>query len=192
MKQDQFMANRQMYLSANDSRAAGKIYKELYKNAMLNLYKSGLSEDDKKDIAQEAIISAFHALTRYNPEFKYSTWFGKIVNNKLIDWKRKVNTRGGCNNFSINQSFLGKEGKSPGYQIADDAKSPIEYMNTEYLKSVLYSRIARLPEGNMKKVIMLHVYEEKANHEIMKELNLSKEMVSTLIHRFKHDYSKRV
>ena len=58
-------------------------------------------------------------------------------------------------------------------------------MYQEQLKTILYKEISKLPEGNVKRIMILSVYEGKANHEIMKQLNLSKDMVSINIFRFK-------
>jgi len=42
-----------------------------------------------EDLAQEAFIRAFNAISSYNPSYKFSSWIFKIANNHTIDHLRK-------------------------------------------------------------------------------------------------------
>jgi RNA polymerase sigma-70 factor (ECF subfamily) len=61
-------------------------YQRLVYSIALNLLKdTGLAED----AAQEAFIKAYRNLGSYNPEYKFSTWVGRITYNTCIDILRK-------------------------------------------------------------------------------------------------------
>jgi RNA polymerase sigma-70 factor (ECF subfamily) len=38
-----------------------------------------------EDLAQEAFIRAFNAISSYDPRYKFSSWIFKITNNHTID-----------------------------------------------------------------------------------------------------------
>ena len=42
-------------------------------------------EDEAEDITQEAFVRIWKNLAKYNSEFRFSTWLGKIVTNLSID-----------------------------------------------------------------------------------------------------------
>ena len=44
-----------------------------------------------EDIAQETFIKAFQAISRYQPQAKFSTWLLRITTNSAIDYLRKTN-----------------------------------------------------------------------------------------------------
>jgi RNA polymerase sigma-70 factor (ECF subfamily) len=185
MTQENFIKNRELFLSNNNNKASQMLYKGLQQIGNFILYKSELSIDDRADVLSEAIISAFNAMETYNSDYKFTTWFGRIVKNKLIDFRRKRDCRGGYNNFSIDALQAKNEFAHDGYQLDSKEKSAIDMMYQEQLKTILYKEISKLPEGNAKRIMILSVYEGKANHEIMEQLNLSKDMVSINIFRFK-------
>ena len=185
MTQENFIKNRELYLSSNNYKASQSLYNGLQQLGMYLLYNSELSNDDRDDVLAEAINSAFHAMENYNSDYKFTTWFGRIVKNKLIDFRRKRDCRGGFNSFSIDAKQTKNEFAHDGYQIDSKEKSAIDLIHQEELKGILHKEISRLPEGNAKRILILSVHEGKANHEIMKQLNLSKDMVSINIFRFK-------
>ncbi len=55
------------------------------------------NEDDAEDLVQESFIKVWKNLDRYNPEFRFKTWLGKIVTNLCLDYiksgKRKTESR---------------------------------------------------------------------------------------------------
>src|SRR5262249_32134923 len=51
------------------------------------------SRDDALDLSQEIFVKVFQALSRYNPEFKFSTWLFRIAGNAAIDYLRKRRPR---------------------------------------------------------------------------------------------------
>src|SRR6059058_5751514 len=46
--------------------------------------------DSALDLAQEVFIRVYSSLTRYRPEFKFSTWIYRIAHNAAIDHLRRA------------------------------------------------------------------------------------------------------
>jgi RNA polymerase sigma-70 factor (ECF subfamily) len=51
------------------------------------------NRDDALDLSQEIFVKVFHALSRYNAQFKFSTWLFRIAGNAAIDHLRKRRPR---------------------------------------------------------------------------------------------------
>ena len=51
------------------------------------------NREDALDLSQEIFVKVFQALSRYNPEFKFSTWLFRIAGNAAIDHLRKRRPR---------------------------------------------------------------------------------------------------
>ncbi len=51
------------------------------------------SREEALDLSQEIFIKVFHALPRYNPQFKFSTWLFRIAGNAAIDQLRRKRPR---------------------------------------------------------------------------------------------------
>ena len=183
MTQEKFLMLREMYLNGK-SVAADKLYNELKTIGMYIVYKTRLRIEDREDIVAEAITAAFNGLAMYRDEYSYKTWYGRIVKNKMIDCIRKNDVRGGSNNVSMDSFFTKKEGGYSPLEIADDSENAIDKMENSYQKEYLRKKIYAMSEGIIKQVIILHVYGEKSNTEIMRELNLSKSYVAQIIFRF--------
>ena len=49
--------------------------------------------DAALDLTQEVFIKIYNSLTRYRPEFKFSTWIYKIAHNAAIDHLRRFSVR---------------------------------------------------------------------------------------------------
>lgn len=51
--------------------------------------------EDADDLAQDAFLKLFQSLSRYQPQYAFSTWAVKITTNLCLDWKRRhtVQTR---------------------------------------------------------------------------------------------------
>jgi len=80
-------------IAAGDKGALG----ELLQNYHPRLYNVSLrmvgNRDDALDLSQEIFVKVFQALSRYNPEFKFSTWLFRIAGNAAIDYLRKRRPR---------------------------------------------------------------------------------------------------
>ena len=48
--------------------------------------------DSALDLTQEVFIKVYNSLTRYRPEYKFSTWIYRIAHNSAIDHLRRSGT----------------------------------------------------------------------------------------------------
>lgn len=51
------------------------------------------SREEGRDLAQEIFLKVFQALSRFNREYKFSTWIFRIASNAAIDYLRKRRIR---------------------------------------------------------------------------------------------------
>ena len=77
-------------LSINGDHVAYGSLVDRYKSAIF-YHSFAIVHDEAvaEDIAQETFITAYYKLTRYNPQYKLSTWLFKIATNKALDSLRK-------------------------------------------------------------------------------------------------------
>jgi len=99
------------------------------------------NRDDARDLSQEIFVKVFQALSRYNPEFKFSTWLFRIAGNAAIDHLRKRRPR----TVPIEPSEPGGQGRvSPFEYKSNDPDPYAELRNTERGMAISQA-IGRLP-----------------------------------------------
>ncbi len=76
---------------------------------MLNDYDASL------DVTQEVFIKVYNSLSRYSPEYKFSTWLYRIAHNAAIDYIRRR---------SPNQQSIETENKDGAYQLQIESPNP--------------------------------------------------------------------
>jgi len=69
-----------------------------------------------EDIAQETFIKAFQAISRYQPQAKFSTWLLRITTNSAIDYLRKTNRQMAV---SLDQDYHQVEDTTPSLGTDD-------------------------------------------------------------------------
>lgn len=76
---------------------------------MLGEYESSL------DVTQEVFIKVYNSLSKYSPEYKFSTWLYRIARNAAIDHMRRN---------SVSPQSLEAENADGTYQIQIESKRP--------------------------------------------------------------------
>jgi len=76
---------------------------------MLGDYESSL------DVTQEVFIKVYNSLSKYSPEYKFSTWLYRIAHNAAIDHMRRN---------SVNAQSLEAENADGSYQIQIESSRP--------------------------------------------------------------------
>src|SRR4030095_2519112 len=76
---------------------------------MLGDYESSL------DVTQEVFIKVYNSLSKYSPEYKFSTWLYRIAHNAAIDHMRRN---------SVNTQSLEAENADGSYQIQIESARP--------------------------------------------------------------------
>ena len=74
--------------------AYGELLKRYERPIFSLIYRMVRDRSLAEDLAQEAFIRAFNAISSYDPRYKFSSWIFKIANNHTIDHlrKRKLDT----------------------------------------------------------------------------------------------------
>ncbi|MGH9363847.1 MAG: sigma-70 family RNA polymerase sigma factor [Thermoanaerobaculia bacterium] len=121
------------------------------------------SRDDALDLSQEIFVKVFQALSRYNPEFKFSTWLFRIAGNAAIDHLRKRRPR--TVPLQVPEPAGGQGKVSPFEYKSSDMDPYAELRNSERGKAIA-GAIARLPPEFRELITLRHFtglsYEEIA------------------------------
>jgi RNA polymerase sigma-70 factor (ECF subfamily) len=138
------------------------------------------SEDDAREAVQEAFVSAFRAIDRFQGDARLSTWLHRIVVNASL---MKLRTRRRKPEESIEEllpSFR-EDGhlaeQSTGWREGADA-----LIERDETKTLVRDAIERLPEA-YRTVLLLRDIEEYDTEETALELDLTKAAVKTRLHR---------
>jgi RNA polymerase sigma-70 factor (ECF subfamily) len=138
------------------------------------------SDEDARDVVQEAFISAFRALDRFEGQARLSTWLHRIVVNKALMRLRTRKRRPEEPIDPLLPSF-----KEDGHQAreaaewADGADVALERAET---RAFVRSQIDRLPE-TYRTVLLLRDIEEMNTPETAAMLGISDNAVKIRLHR---------
>lgn len=137
------------------------------------------NEEDARDAVQDAFLSAFRSLDRFEGQAKVSTWLHRIVVNAAL---MKLRTRRRKPETSIEDllpSFL-EDG-----HMADPAqpwRQPEEEAELAELRTLMMDLIHDLPEG-YRNVLLLRDIEGLDTEETARLMELSAGAVKTRLHR---------
>lgn len=140
--------------------------------------------DDAKDLTQDVFLSVLESLGSFRYESQLSTWVYRIAVNKSLNHLKKRKIR------SIFQNpetlFL----KNDGHETHDFAHNPlIEQENQQEISKMLKNALEKLPE-NQRIAFTLSKYEDLANSEIARIMDVSVAAVESLLHRAKLNMQK--
>jgi RNA polymerase sigma-70 factor (ECF subfamily) len=118
-------------------------------------------EEDAEDVVQKAFVKVWNNLDRYNPEFRFKTWLGKIVTNLCLDYlksgKRKTESR--------------KNEASDRLSMADPVQHDRE-LEAEELKNIIMQLAQQFTE-KQRAVFVLHDLEMQTTGEVCAMLNMA-------------------
>jgi RNA polymerase sigma-70 factor (ECF subfamily) len=131
-------------------------------------------EADRKDLVQEMMLQVWHALPKYNPQFKITTWMYRIALNVAISQYRKARHRPPTElpSAALSAPSAEAEGAGPEQQLR-----------------LLEQFISEL--NDLDKALILLYLEEKSHAEIAEITGLSLSNVSTRVSRIKDKLKKR-
>ena len=131
------------------------------------------SHEEAFDIAQEAFVSAFAALSRYDTSRPFGAWLTRIALNKCRDWSRRRAVR---RLFEFHMPE-GLEAAS-----ADDAALPDRVVEGRGELAAVSRAIANLP-ARLKEVLLLRAIEGMSQAETAALLGISEKTVETRLAR---------
>ena len=130
---------------------------------------------EAEDLAQECFIRVWKNLDRYNPEYKFRTWIGKIITNICLDLLRSARKKNKMNSIAMEENF----------EVADVVNHEKELHASELQKIILQLAEALTPK--QKAAFILRDLEMLDVTEACEMLNESAEnLKSNLYYARKH------
>ena len=148
---------------------SAKAYESLLRSYHKSVYHIVLSmvrdSDDADDLTMEAFAKAFGHLSRYRPEFAFSTWLFRIATNGCIDFvrRKKLHTQ------PLNVAVALSDGKSFLLDVCDHAPNPQEAFIRQQRIEVVHQVVNQLP-AKYAVLVRLRYFEELSYEEVATEL----------------------
>lgn len=121
-------------------------------------------EDDARDAAQEAFISAFRSLQTFRGEARVSSWLHRIAVNQCLTVKRKTKYR--------SEEFLDDEtNEGERVFVAPRKNSPSLQTEARERLNVVRKAVTSLPL-DLRQVVVMKEFEEMTFQEISETLDL--------------------
>jgi RNA polymerase sigma-70 factor (ECF subfamily) len=138
------------------------------------------NEEDARDAVQDAFLSAFRAIDRFEGDAKLSTWLHRIVVNASLMKLRTRRRRPEGKIDDLLPHFLENGHQAePAAQWPRSADALIESAEN---RSLVRAAIDELPE-NYRTVLLLRDIEEYDTQQAAEALGLSRAAVKTRLHR---------
>jgi RNA polymerase sigma-70 factor, ECF subfamily len=131
------------------------------------------TEEDARDVTQEAFLKAFRALRGFKGEARFSSWLYQIALNLCRDRLRRRRGKAFVSLESVDE-----DGGLP----APGAPSPYELAERGALRGMVRAALAELPD-EQREVIVLKEYQELTFAEIAEVLDVPLSTVKTRLYR---------
>jgi len=138
------------------------------------IYRITGSDEDSRDIAQEAFLRAYRALSGFRGEARFSSWLYQIALNLCRDRMRQRKGR-----TLVSLEALAEEG---GRLPQSPTTGPFERVEACDLSRAVAEAVAALPD-EQREVIVLKEYQELTFVEIARVLQLPVSTVKTRLYR---------
>jgi RNA polymerase sigma factor (sigma-70 family) len=130
-------------------------------------------KDEAFDVLQESFVSAWGALSRFDPERPFEAWLRRIALNKCRDRARRSAVRRAAHSML---SWLGAQ--------SAPASSPHEASAADQALRRLDAAIGKLPRA-LKEPLVLTAFEGKSHKEAGELLGINAKAVETRVYRAK-------
>ena len=163
-------AQRDLVLIQAALDGCAKAYEELMRCYRRSVYHIALrmvrDPDDADDLTMEAFAKAFGHLSRYRPQFAFSTWLFRIATNGCIDFvrRKKLHTQ------PLNVAVALSDGKSFLLDVCDHAPNPQEAFIRQQRIEVVQQVVTLLP-AKYAQLVRLRYFEELSYAEVATELH---------------------
>ena len=152
-------------------------YRELlarHREAVFRLVRATIGEPAEAiDVTQEAFISAFAALKRYDPDRPFIAWLKRIALNKCRDWARRRTVR---------SFFTRAVPLEDALSIADDAALADTQAADRAELARVSAAITRLP-ARLREVLLLRAVDGLSQAEAADILGVSEKAIETRLYR---------
>jgi RNA polymerase sigma factor (sigma-70 family) len=162
----------------NDGKAYGSLMKRYRKPVYHMVYKMVRNNNDAEDLTIEAFAKAFKNLSKFNPEYTFSTWLFRIATNNCIDFirKKKLHTT------SIDSTYTNDDGESVGMEIRDQSMNPQDIAIHQQKIEIMRMIVQKLP-AKYQSLVALRYFDELSYEEIAQELQAPLGTVKAQLHR---------
>ncbi len=137
------------------------------------------SEEDARDAVQDAFLSAFRSLDRFEGGSRLSTWLHRIVVNASL---MKLRTRRRKPEQPIDDLLPGFLDDGHIAKPAGEWRSAEDVLSSSESRAAVRKAIDRLPE-NYRNVLLLRDIEELDTEETAELMGISASAVKTRLHR---------
>lgn len=146
------------------------------------------SEEDAREVVQEALLQAFRALPRFAGNARLSTWLHRIVINAALMRLRSQRRRPEQSIEELLPHF-----EADGARIPDAADEPMAdaAIDGAERRALVRRAIARLPDG-YRTVLLLRDVEELDTEETARRLGTTPGAVKTRLHRARQALRVRI
>ena len=161
-------------LASAGRQAACRVLMDRHRALVFRIARHHCGEDDAAlDITQNAFISAFAALGRYDRARPFAHWLARITLNKCHDWARRRRVR----DFFTFARPLDEAAQIAAAQVPADA----QLADAQELRRAM-AAIARLPD-RLKEVLVLRTIEGMNQGEVAALLGITGKAVETRLYR---------
>ncbi|MCM3719454.1 RNA polymerase sigma factor SigW [Fictibacillus phosphorivorans] len=132
---------------------------------------------EAEDLAQETFLRAYRNISKYNNEYKFSTWIFRIATNLCIDRLRKKKP-----DYYLDAEVPGTDGATMYNQLSTDEPLPEQVVTENERWNELQEEIMKLPEKYRTAIVLKYV-EDLSLEEISHIMDIPVPTVKTRIHR---------
>lgn len=184
IQSDQFLLNKLSDLIVvqrviNGETELFEILLRRYNQRLFRVIRSYISsEDDTRDIMQDAYVKAYTKLEQFNNEASFSTWLIRIGINEALQYLRKNKRQ--ATNYEQTESL------ESIFQLPDtNQMNPEKQVITNETRLLIEQAVDLLPE-KYRAVFVMHQVEGLSNPEIAACLHLTDSNVKVRLHRAKN------
>ncbi len=137
-----------------------------------------------EDIVQETFLAAVKAQDNFGGKSSVRTWLVGILRHKVYDHLRKA-----CRERAVRHDPTPEAGEESWeesalwlHDVAAEAQSPTRRIELDEFRANLELALGKLPP-RIAQVFQLYEVEERPNHEVCRQLNISESNLWVMLHR---------
>ena len=156
-------------------------FEELMAAYEKNVYNMALrmvgNPEDAADMSQEAFIKAYHSLSNFRGDSKFSVWLYRIVSNVCLDFLRRQSRRG-----TVSLSVEDGDGEDVQLEIPDESQSPEALLERRLTRDAVRRGLDVLP-NDAKQILLLREIQGLSYDEIAQVLDIEVGTVKSRLFR---------
>lgn len=149
-----------------------------YEKMVYNLsFRMTGNRDDAFDMTQTTFLKAWHAISLFQFDSKFSTWLCRIASNACIDFLRKERRRN-----TVSLTAADEAEQSYEISVADERQNPEKLMEAEERREQVMRALQALP-ADYRVALSLRAIEDMSYEEIAAALDVKTGTVKSRISR---------